>query len=107
MKSAFVAVLIVLVLAARPVQGQSAEFDSPRLSNGHTDLNGMWHALNPANYDLEPHFAHHAMALREGPQGPLPDVAVLRLGAVGAVPGSMGWIVGGGRIPYTPEARVL
>ena len=43
------------------------------------------------------------MALREGPHGPLPAARVLALGAVGAVPGSMG-VVEGGTIPYTTAA---
>ena len=43
------------------------------------------------------------MMLRDGPHGPLPAVPVLRLGAVGAVPGGMG-VVKGGKIPYKPEA---
>ena len=46
------------------------------------------------------------MELREGPHGPLPAVPLLALGAVGAVPGSMG-VVEGGTIPYTPEALVV
>ncbi len=99
------ALTLVCVILTSPVQTQS--FDPPRLSNGNPDLNGIWQALNPANYDLEPHIARHAMALREGPQGPLPAAPVLRLGAVGAVPGSMGWLDGGGTIPYTAEARAL
>ena len=93
--------------AAGPAAAQSADFEPPRLSNGNPDLNGIWQALNAAHYDVEPHIARPAMQLREGPRSLLPDVPVLRLGAVGAVPGSMGVIEGGGRIPYTPEARAL
>ena len=104
--AAAAAVVIALALAALPVQGQSSDFEPPRLSNGTPDLNGIWQALNAANYDIEPHIARSAMALREGPQRPLPAVEVLALGAVGAVPGSMG-VVEGGTIPYTPEARAL
>ena len=99
--------LILLAGVVAPLNAQSADFEPPRLSNGNPDLNGMWQALGSAHYDIEPHTARHAMALREGPQGPLPAAGVLRLGAVGAVPGGMGIIVGGGRIPYTPEARAL
>ena len=95
------------MMAAAPAAGQSADFEPPRLSNGNPDLNGIWQALGAAHYDIEPHNARSAMQLREGPQGPLPDVPVLRLGAVGAVPGSLGLIVGGGTIPYTEEARAL
>ncbi|MXZ73306.1 MAG: hypothetical protein F4Z04_17625 [Acidobacteria bacterium] len=101
------ALAIAAVLVATPAAAQPADFEPPRLSNGNPDLNGIWQALNAAHYDLEPHNARHAMQLREGPQGPLPDVPVLRLGAVGAVPGSMGFLVGGGQIPYTDEARAL
>jgi len=45
--------------------------------------------------------------MRPGPVNPVPAIPTLRLGAVGAVPGSLGVIVGGGRIPYTEEARAL
>ena len=58
-------------------------------------MNGIWQVMNEANYDLEPHMARHSLQLREGPRGPLPDIPTLRMGAVGAVPGSLGVIVGG------------
>ena len=41
--------------------------------------------------------------LRPGPYGPIPAASVLALGAVGAVPPSLG-VVEGGEIPYKPEA---
>jgi hypothetical protein len=68
------------------------------------DLNGVWQVLNTANYDLEPHAARAAMALREGPHGPVPAREVLALGAVGAVPGGPGVVVGA-MIPYTAQGR--
>ncbi len=95
----------ISILAAGPAAAQSTDFEPPRLANGNPDLNGIWQALNAAHYDVEPHIARPAMQLRQGPRSPLPDVPVLRLGAVGAVPGSMGVVDGGGRIPYTAEAR--
>ncbi len=109
MKFLVVAAALAVSVAgiAAPLYAQSADFEPPRLSNGNPDLNGIWQALGSAHYDIEPHTARHAMALREGPQGPLPAAEVVHLGAVGAVPGSMGIIAGGGRIPYTPEARAL
>ena len=109
MKSLVVAsaVLIASLLVATPTQAQSESFEPPRLSDGTPNLNGIWQALNAAHYDVEPHIARHAMELREGPQGPLPSAQILALGAVGAVPGSLGVIDGGGTIPYTPEARAL
>ena len=82
---------------------QDAGNEPRRLSDGRPDLNGVWQALNEANYDLEAHTARPAMAVREGPHGPLPTAEVLRLGAVGAVPGGVG-VVDGGGIPYRPEA---
>ena len=83
-------------------QGQPG-YKAPRAADGHPDLNGIWQAVNTANYDIEPHVAKHAMALRPGPYGPLPAKEVLALGAVGSVPAGMG-IVEGGQIPYKPEA---
>ena len=101
-----VAVVIAMALTALPLHGQSSAGELPRLPGGRPNLNGIWQALNSAHYDLEPHMARAALQLREGPRGPPPDVPVLRLGAVGAVPGGMG-VVEGGTIPYTPEARAL
>ena len=99
--------MLVLVLGPLVAVGPVAAQDLPRLSDGRPDMNGIWQVLNEANYDLEPHMARHSMQLREGPLGPVPAIPTLRLGAVGAVPGSLGVIVDGGRIPYTPEARAL
>ena len=85
-----------------PTAGQTqAAYRAPRASDGHPDLNGIWQALNNANYDLEAHVARAAMALRPGPYGPLPAAPVLALGAVGAVPGGLG-VVERGEIPYKP-----
>ena len=95
--------LVGLIAAVSPVAAQ----ELPRLSNGRPDFSGIWQVLNEANYDLEPHMARHSLQMREGPVNPLPATVTLRMGAVGAVPGSMGVIVGGGKIPYTPEARAL
>lgn len=87
-----------------PVSGQGpAGYKAPRLADGHPDMNGIWQALNTANYDLQTHVARPAMALRPGPYGPLPAAPVLALGAVGAVPGGLG-VVEGDEIPYKPEA---
>ena len=83
-------------------QGQAA-YRAPRASDGHPDLNGIWQAMNTANYDVEAHVARPAMALRPGPYGPLPAAPVLALGAIGSVPGGLGVIDGGGEIPYKPE----
>ncbi len=94
---------VVLAIAAIPVAGQTTAYRAPRADGGKPDLNGIWQTINEANYDLEGHNARAAMALRPGPYGPVPAAAVLALGAVGAVPPSMG-VVEGGEIPYKPDA---
>ena len=95
------AVCALLAAAAMPLAGQA--YRAPRAPGGHPDLNGIWQALNEANYDIEAHEARPAMALRPGPYGPVPAAAVLALGAVGSVPPGLG-VVEGGAIPYKPEA---
>ncbi|MBM3785825.1 MAG: hypothetical protein FJW30_15790 [Acidobacteria bacterium] len=89
-----------LILLAVSLPAQQAV---KRLPGGKPDFNGIWQALGPHNFDIERHMARSSMMLRDGPHGPLPAVPLLRLGAVGSVPGGMG-IVEGGKIPYKPEA---
>ncbi len=55
---------------------------------GKPDLNGIWQALNTANWDLQTH------APSQGPPA---------LGAIGATPPGVG-VVEGGEIPYLPAA---
>src|SRR5689334_11697065 len=76
----------VCLLSALPLAAQN--YRAPRAPGGHPDFNGIWQALNEANYDVEAHVARPAMALRPGPYGPVPAAQVLALGAVGAVPPS-------------------
>jgi hypothetical protein len=72
---------------AAPAAGATA----PARLGGHPNLNGIWQALNTANWNLEPHEAGQAPAAAE------------KLGAIGAIPPGLG-VVEGGRIPYRPEA---
>src|SRR6266404_5535163 len=89
--------LILALLAA-----QTPAYRAPRTPDGKPDLNGIWQALNEANYDIEMHSARPAMAVRPGPYGPVPAAPVLALGAVGSVPPGVGVVEG--EIPYKPEA---
>jgi len=93
-----------VAMMALPIAGQApAAYRAPRLPDGKPDLNGIWQALNEANYDLEAHMARAALQLRAGPYGPVPAASVLALGAVGAVPPGLG-VLEAGEIPYLPEA---
>ena len=88
--------------AASPVQTQPAR--PARLANGKPNLNGIWQALNTANYDILSHSAKAALAFRPGPVVPVPAASVVAFGAVGAVPAGVG-IVDGDEIPYLPDAK--
>ncbi|MDP3719322.1 MAG: hypothetical protein Q8T13_16285 [Acidobacteriota bacterium] len=87
--------------ATTPVTGQAAR--PARMADGKPNLNGIWQALNTANYDVLSHSAKAALAFQPGPVVPVPAAPVLAFGAVGAVPGGVG-IVEGDEIPYLPEA---
>src|SRR5262245_12726475 len=95
--------VLLLALFPIPLIAQTPAYRAPRTPDGKPDLNGIWQALNEANYDIEMHTARPALALQPGPFGPVPAAPVLRFGAVGAVPPGMG-VVEGGAIPYKPEA---
>ncbi|MBZ5601542.1 MAG: hypothetical protein LAO79_04475 [Acidobacteriia bacterium] len=95
------AIAAIVAIGVVPLAGQA--YRAPRLADGKPDFNGIWQALSEANFDLEGHAARPAMALRKGPFGPVPAAPVLALGAVGAVPPSVG-VVDGGTIPYKPAA---
>ena len=92
-----------LAIAAWPVATDAQGYRPPRLADGHPDLNGIWQALNEANFDIQIHAARPALALRDGPYGPVPAMPVVALGAVGAVPPGVG-VVEGNELPYRPDA---
>ena len=81
------AVLCFLSLAA-PSMAQVSSYRAPRTADGKPDLNGIWQALNTADWDLEGH------AAAAGP--------VASLGAVFAKPPGLG-VVEGDEIPYLPD----
>src|SRR5579863_5558352 len=72
-----------------PVSGQDMEFKLRRTADGKPDFNGIWEAMNTANWDI---LAHEAKA------GP-----VVALGAAFSEPAGTG-VVEGGEIPYQPWA---
>ena len=98
-----VAVALLVGAAVIPAGAQAQAYRAPRVAGGKPDLNGIWQALNEANYDIETHEARPALALRPGPYGAVPAAPLLALGAVGAVPPGIG-VVEGGVLPYKPEA---
>ena len=91
-----VMVLAVLLLSACsqqestavPTAAESAE------SAARPDFNGIWQALNTAHWNIE---AHSAEAIDQAWQ----------LGAIAAIPAGNSVLVGGGTIPYLPEAQAV
>src|SRR6187401_2190002 len=79
----------ILALAAVAASAQTPGYRAPRTSDGKPNLNGIWQALNTANWDLEAH--------------PAAAGAVPMLGALFAkAPGQS--VVEGETIPYLPQA---
>lgn len=83
---------VALVLVAGAAAAQPP-VDRPARIAGRPDFNGIWQALNTANWNLE---SHSAEALD----------AFWRLGAIAAIPAGQS-VVRGGTIPYRPEALAI
>jgi hypothetical protein len=83
------AMLAMLLLAATPLVAQPA-YKAPKGPDGHPNFNGIWQAINTANWDLVDHAS-----------GPGLDMIT---GTLTATPGGIG-VVEGGEIPYLPAAR--
>ena len=81
---------------------------SGRMPDGHPNFNGVWQALNEANWDLQAHEARPGAVTQPGvypyEYARVPAAPVLALGAAGGVPASLGVVEGDGQIPYTAEA---
>jgi hypothetical protein len=79
------------VLQAASTAQPSGAAARPARIAGQPNINGIWQALNTANWNLE---AHSAEALPE----------FWAMGALAAIPAGQSVIDGDGKIPYTPEA---
>lgn len=88
MRSVTAIAVVGLLLAVSDVTSQTPAYKAPRAPDGKPNLNGIWQALNTANWDIEAHSAAQSQ--------------ILELGASGAVPGGTGIVEG--EIPYKPEA---
>ena len=83
------ALLAALTILSPAVFAQQLDRDSTL--DGRPNLNGVWKAINSANWNLE---AHSAEALDE----------FWEMGAIAAIPAGKSMLRGGGDIPYLPEA---
>jgi hypothetical protein len=85
----FLSVAVVLSVTAVAFAQAPTAYKAPRTADGKPDLNGIWQAMNTANWNIQDHAAA---------AGPLPA-----LGAAFSIPGGQG-VVEGNEIPYRPEA---
>jgi hypothetical protein len=84
-----IALAALFALAAIPVAAQTQARRALRTADGKPNLNGIWQAMNTANWDLEAHAARPGL--------------VVALGAIAAEPGGIS-VVEGGTIPYLAAA---
>ena len=119
--AARVAVIVAAAVAGAalwthlPRSSAAEPYRAPRTADDVPDLNGVWQALNTANYDIQAHAARPALAITPAsPRTAIPGLArathvdlpapsVRVLGAVGGVPAGAG-VVEGNEIPYQPWA---
>src|SRR5713101_5816528 len=88
LRSSLMMTAVVAVLSM-PAAAQGTAYRAPRTADGKPNLNGIWQALNTADWDLQGHAAA---------QGP-----VFSLGAAFSRPPGLG-VVDGEEIPYLPAA---
>jgi hypothetical protein len=91
-KIALAAIVAAAALAAAPsIAQQSGAAARPARIAGQPNINGVWQAMNSANWNLE---AHSATKLDE----------FWALGSLAAIPAGQSVVDGDGKIPYKPEA---
>jgi hypothetical protein len=83
------AATLAILSGGMTVAAQTPAYRAPRTADGKPNLNGIWQAINEANWDIEGHSAAPGR--------------VLALGAEDAVVPGLG-IVEGGPLPYLPAA---
>jgi hypothetical protein len=81
--------IVMFCLVAEAAFAQTPAYKAPRTADGKPNLNGIWQALNTANWDIQSHAAA---------AGPVPSLA-----AEFAIPPGPG-VVEGEEIPYLPAA---
>ena len=81
---------IVTALMFLPA-AQGQELDRETTLDGRPNLNGVWKAINTANWNLEAHSAEGLDRFWE-------------MGAIAAIPAGKSVLKGGGDIPYLPQA---
>jgi len=82
------AMLAILLVSSTPLAAQQP-YHAPKGADGHPNFNGIWQALNSANWDLQYHAARSGTVIADG--------------TLSADPGGVG-VVESGEIPYLPAA---
>ena len=82
-------VIAGLWVTAAPTRAPAQAYQPARTADGKPDLNGIWQAMNTANWDIQDH--------------PAKQGAVVALGAAFSIPAGRG-VVEGNEIPYLPAA---
>jgi hypothetical protein len=113
-RSVFAAIVIAgvaITVTSFGMRTSGQTVQSGRMGDGRPNFNGVWQALNEANWDLQAHPARAGAVTQPGiypyEYARVPAAPVLALGAAGGVPASLGVVEGDGQIPYTTDAAAV